>query len=192
MRTQIRTPLTYADFVRFPDDGLRHEIIGGAHYVTPAPATGHQRLVMRLAAAFYNYFAVHNVGEVLAAPFDTLLSEHDIVEPDVLVVLDDQSQILTEKHAVGAPAIVIEVLSPGTRRRDEGMKLRLYERTGVREYWLVDSAGELVKVYRRGAGPSFEPVRLFTADGDAPITSPLLPGFTLALSALFAERKRRK
>jgi Uma2 family endonuclease len=191
MQTRTQEKLTYADLAGFPDDGRRHELIGGAHYVTPSPATGHQRLVVRLVAAFSDYFRAHPVGEVFAAPFDVLLSEHDVVEPDLLVILQDQDDILTEQHVRGAPAIVIEILSPATRRRDEGIKRRLYERTGVREYWVFDEAGAVVKAFRRGAGQGFEPAVVLAAEARAVLTSPLLPELAIDVSALFKRRLGR-
>jgi Uma2 family endonuclease len=113
--------LTYDDFVNFPDDGQRHELIDGEHYVTPSPAMIHQRLVGRLHLAIGKWLEEHPVGEVFLAPFDVVLSDHDVVEPD-LVVLSSQHDILTKLHVRGTPALVIEVLSPGTRRRDMGLK----------------------------------------------------------------------
>jgi Uma2 family endonuclease len=182
--------LTYADFLRFPDDGRRHELIDGAHCVTPSPTTAHQRLVMRLSAALAACLDASGAGEVFAAPFDVVLSEHDVLEPDLLVVLNDQVDILTERHVRGAPALVIEVLSPGTRRRDEGIKCRLYDRVGVREYWMADPAGQSVKVHRRGPGGALVQASLLTADGTIPLTSPLLPELSIDLRRLFSAPRR--
>jgi Uma2 family endonuclease len=175
--------LTYDDFVNFPDDGQRHELIDGEHYVTPSPATIHQRLVGRLHLALGNWLQSHPIGEVFPAPFDVVLSPHDIVEPDLLVVLSDQSDIVTAAHVRGTPALVVEVLSPGTRRRDTGLKRRLYDRAGVREYWLVGPDDRTVTVWHRASDGSFAadaPLR----DADV-ISSAVLPGFSLGLHALF-------
>src|ERR1017187_4479995 len=108
------TKLTYEDFLSFPDDGQRHELINGEHYVTPSPSKLHQRLVVRLLGTFYLYFETNPIGEVFVAPFDVLFSDSDVVEPDLLVILDDQSGILADKNVQGAPALVVEVLSPST------------------------------------------------------------------------------
>jgi Uma2 family endonuclease len=178
--------LTYEDFLSFPDDGQRHELIDGEHYVTPSPATKHQRVAMRLTLALGNYFNTHPIGEVFIAPFDVVLSNHDVVEPDLLVVLKDQADIVTEKHVRGAPALVIEILSPGTKGTDQGAKLELYDRSGVREYWLVDPANDTVTVHRRSAaGGLLRSGNQTLAKADA-VTSPLLPGWTVALATLFA------
>ena len=175
--------LTYDDFVNFPDDGQRHELIDGEHYVTPSPATIDQRLVGRLYLALGNWLQDHPVGEVFLAPFDVVLSQHDVVEPDLLLVLSDQSEIVTPLHVRGAPALVVEVLSPGTRRRDLGLKRQLYDRVGVREYWLVDPDERTVTICRRSSDGAF-------ADnmplGDAGvISSAVLPGFSLRIGQLF-------
>ena len=131
----VDTRLTYDDFVQFPDDGNRHELIDGEHYVTPSPEVRHQAIVVRLVLAIGNHLQANpHLGRVFVAPLDVVLSNHDIVEPDVLFVATDQTEILTEKNVQGPPALVIEVLSHSTRKRDAQAKRRLFERTGVREY----------------------------------------------------------
>jgi Uma2 family endonuclease len=180
------TRLTYDDFLLFPDDGQRHELIDGEHYVSPSPNRRHQRLVQRLSLALGNYFVAHpDAGEVFFAPFDVVLSNYDVVEPDVLVITADQQDISTEQHVRGAPALVVEVLSPSTRRVDERTKHRLFERTGVREYWVVDPELDLVKVHRRAPDGPLPRVAELTAENHDLLTTPLLPGFELALADLF-------
>ena len=184
---RLDTRLTYADFVRFPDDGLRHEIIDGVHYVTPSPTRRHQRVSRRLSFALESYLREHPVtGEMFYAPFDVVMSNWDVVEPDLLVIAGDQQDILTEKNVQGAPALVIEILSPGTRRRDEQIKRRLFERTGVREYWLVDPLRNRITVHRCAADGSFPKVAELTAADRAVLTTPILPDFRLELEPLFA------
>ena len=174
--------LTYDDFVDFPDDGQRHELIDGEHYVTPSPAIIHQRLVGRIYLAVAHWLQVHPKGEVFLSPLDVVLSQYDVVEPDLLVVLSDQSDIITSLHVRGTPALVIEVLSPGTRRRDVGLKRRVYERVGVREYWLVDPDHRTVTVCRRTDEGLAKDAPL--REGDM-IVSSVLEGFSLGLDALF-------
>jgi Uma2 family endonuclease len=177
--------LTYDDFVNFPDDGLRHELIDGEHYVTPSPATIHQRLVGRLYLALGNWLQQHPIGEVFLAPFDVVLSHYDVVEPDLLVVLAEQAGIVTEKHVRGAPAIVVEVGSPGTRRRDEGIKLRLYERVGVREYWILDPDRRMLVKYVRSGDSALAATLALEAVEEGELTSALLPGFSVQMTQLF-------
>ncbi len=187
MPTQSRR-LTYADFLLFPDDGKRHELIGGVHYVTPSPNLSHQELVGRLHLAIGNFLTTRrHLGRVFVSPLDVVMSEYDVVEPDLLFVSGDQQSILTEANVQGPPALVVEILSPGTRRRDEGIKRRLFDQKGVRECWLVDPKGLRISIYRRADDGSFPIVAMMTALGQDQLTTPLLPGFTLALHELFAE-----
>ena len=178
--------LTYDDFVLFPDDGKRHEIIDGEHYVTPSPNVRHQVLVLRFAYELQHYCRSQpQAGQVFAAPLDVLLSPYDIVEPDLFVVTGDQAGILTEKNVQGPPALVIEVLSKSTRKRDAQTKRRLFERTGVREYWLVDPELDAVQVFRpTPEGRLARVVELTAEDGDV-LTTPLLPGCQIDLRELF-------
>ena len=180
------TRFTYDDFVLLPDDGKRHEIIDGEHYVTPSPNVRHQRLVRRLLLEIELYLKANpGSGEVFPAPLDVVLSHFDVVEPDLLFVAGDQADILTEKNIQGAPALVVEVLSKGTRKRDAQIKRRLFERTGVREYWLVDPELDTVQVFRPSPeGKLARVVECTSEDGDV-LTTPLLPGCQIDLRGLF-------
>ena len=182
MKTSTARKLTYDDFLHFPDDGRRHELIDGVHYVTPSPVTIHQRLVARLHGALHVYLQEHPVGEAFLAPLDILLSPHDVVEPDLFVVMQEQADIVTEPNVVGPPAIVVEVLSPTTRRRDVGIKRKLFDRAGVGEYRLVDPAGRTVTVHRRWVDGALE-ANPPLADTDS-LMSQRLPGFSLKVEAL--------
>jgi Uma2 family endonuclease len=185
MRPTALPKLTYEDFLSFPDDGRRHELIDGDHYVTPSPLVRHQRVSGALFSALRAHCAASGAGEVFHAPLDVLLSSHDIVEPDLLVVLADQRDILTEKHVRGAPAIVVEILSPGTRSRDETLKRRLYARTGVREYWIVDPDRRTIAVCRQTAPGQLERAGELTAAAGDVLASPLLPGLSPPLAVVF-------
>lgn len=178
---------TYADLLLLPDDGMRHEIIDGVHYVTASPTLGHQDLVGRLYLAIGNHVgARRHLGRLFLAPLDVVLSEYDVVEPDLLFVAGYQQDILTEANVRGMPALVVEVLSPGTRRRDEGIKRKLFDRSGAQEYWMVDPKALRVIVCRRTTDGSLkETVRLTNGDGTV-LTSPLLPEFSLAVDDLFS------
>src|SRR5215203_6230663 len=128
MAGTARTPrvkLTYEDFVRFPDDGMRHELIDGEHYVTPSPNIGHQRVVGQLYGLIWTYLRTRPVGELFVAPFDVVFSNVDVVEPDLLYVSQGRASILTQANVKGTPDLVVEVRSPSTGRRDETIKLAL-------------------------------------------------------------------
>src|SRR5215208_93382 len=115
--------LTYEDYVLLPEDGQRHEILEGAHYVTPAPTTRHQVLSSRLHSLLGPWVLERDLGVLLAAPVDVLLSELDVAQPDLLFISNERAGILTAKNVQGSPDLVIEILSESTRRRDEGIKL---------------------------------------------------------------------
>jgi len=184
--TSLSVKFTYEDFVKFPDDGNRHEIIDGEHYVTPAPNTKHQRIVSRLTGSLVGYLDHHPIGEVFVAPFDVVFSNFSVVEPDLLYISRERRDILTDKHVQGAPDLVVEVLSPGTRKTDEVKKRDLYKRFGVREYWIVDPELDTIKVYRQVEG-AFARVAELSAEADDTLTTPLLPGWSVALTKIFAE-----
>ena len=172
----------------FPDDGKRHEIIDGVHYVTPSPVTRHQAILGRLYLSIGNFLESHpQLGRVYFAPFDVIFTRWDVVEPDLLVIAGDQLDILTTKNVQGAPAIVVEILSPGTRKVDEQIKRRLFDRGGVREYWLIDPELDLVKMYRRGDDGGFSRIAELTREAEDTLTSPVLPGLSLALTRLLAD-----
>jgi len=172
---------THADFLQMPDDGKRREIIGGDLYVTPSPLTPHQRTLLELAFAFRAFLQEHPFGEVLIAPLDVICTEHDVLEPDLLFVLNEQKDILQD-WVRGAPDLVVEVFSLNTETRDRGIKLKAYGRFGVAEYWIVDPAAHTVEVYR----PSPQGLQLAeTCASDAALTTPLLPGFAVPVSSIF-------
>jgi Uma2 family endonuclease len=179
--------LTYDDFLLFPDDGNRHELIDGEHYVTPSPASKHQRIVWNLNGLLYIYLQDHPVGKAFSAPLDVVFSQFDIVEPDLLFVSAERAgKVLTETNVQGAPDLVVEIGSPSTRKRDETIKRRLYERFGVVEYWVIDSELDAIKVYRRSSD-RYERVAELTLEGGDMLTTPLLPGLDLPLSKIFEE-----
>jgi Uma2 family endonuclease len=179
------TRFTYDDFLLFPDDGRRHEIIAGEHYVTPAPNRRHQQLVGRLHARVAWFLEAHpDLGEVYLAPFDVVLSYYDVVEPDLLFIAHGQKHILNERNVKGAPALVVEVLSKRTRKRDAQIKRRLFDRTGVEEYWLVDPELDTVQVFRRIEGRLQRAAEL-TSEDDHTLSTPFLPGCAIGLRDLF-------
>ncbi len=176
---------TYEDFLHFPDDGKRHEIIDGEHYVTPSPNTKHQRAATSLTGMLWAYLQEHPIGEVFGAPFDVVFSDLDVVEPDLLYISRERRGVLTDQHVRGAPDLVVEILSPSTRKTDEITKRKLYERFDVTEYWVVDPELDSIKVYRRVAG-SFARVAELTAEDNDVLTSPLLPDWSAQLREIFS------
>ena len=158
--------LGYAEYCMLPADDKRHEIIDGEHVVTPAPSTTHQTVSKRLLYELYTQLELTDRGLVFAAPVDVQLTEHDIVQPDLVVILKDRADIVTASKIAGVPDLVIEILSPSSRTQDSQVKLRAYERTGVAEYWLADPDSRTLERYRLRDGryqrePAADPVEAF-------------------------------
>ena len=179
--------LTYDDFVQFPDDGKRHELIDGEHYVTPAPKYRHQIILGNLHLLIASWLEDHPIGRVILSPFDVLMSDFDVVEPDFLYLSNERAAtVITVKYAQGIPELVVEIASPSTRTRDEGIKRHLYERAGVTEYWLIDPEFDRVCVYRRDGDAFGRAIELSREHGDV-LTTPLLPGLDLPLAGIFRD-----
>ena len=142
-----RGPFTYEDYLLFPEDGKRYEIIEGDRFVTPAPVPAHQRVSRNLEFILESFTRKTGAGEVFHAPVDVVLSDTDVVQPDLLIVGKDQADIVGEKNISGAPYLVAEILSEGTRKMDFLIKRKLYERFGVREYWIVDPEIKRIEVF---------------------------------------------
>ncbi len=179
--------LTYDDFVHFPDDGKRHELIDGEHYVTPSPNQKHQQIVTTLVGLLWGHLELTRFGKVFVAPFDVLFSDFDVLEPDLLYISESRlDQVLTDKNVRGAPDLVVEVGSPSTRRRDEKLKYQVYERFGVAEYRVVDPDLDVVKVHSLVDGRYVKARELSLDNGDV-LTTPLLPGLEIPLRRLFSD-----
>jgi Uma2 family endonuclease len=177
--------LTYDDFVHFPDDGKRHELIDGEHYVTPSPNTKHQQVSGRLYLLIGTWLETNPTGQLFYAPYDVVISRFDIVEPDLLYFSNDRAATaITVLHATSAPDLVVEIGSPGTRKRDETIKRRLYERSGVLEYWVVDPEIDLIRVYRRTNDTFDRPIELSREAGEV-LSTALLPGLQIPLAKVF-------
>ena len=184
VRDSILHRFTYEDYLRFPDDGNRYELIEGERFVTPAPSQKHQIVSMNLSYFLAHYLRRNPLGRVFAAPFEVLFSREDVVQPDLLYVSNERAGRLTAKNLAGAPDLVIEILSDGTRRTDETRKLRLYERWGVREYWVVDPKRETARIHRRDGERLALAHELSTAAGGH-LETPLLPGLAIPLGEVF-------
>ena len=132
------TKLRYEEYVLFPNDGKRHEIIDGRHFMNPAPIPYHQSVAGRIYVQLFGGVEDNECGTVYHAPIDVQLSDFDVVQPDIVVVLAG-NRIITPTKIKGSPDLVVEVLSPSTRKNDEQLKKQLYQQHAVPEYWIVDS-----------------------------------------------------
>jgi len=177
----ISTKFTHADLLAAPDDGKRREIVEGELFVTPSPNLEHQRISRRIELALANYLEAYPIGEIFDAPMDVILSDFDVVEPDLVIVLNEHREIL-KTWVEGTPDLVVEILSPTTSKRDRGVKLKAYARHGVTEYWIVDPDQRSIEVYRLGRGKYRGP-QVFREPES--LTSSMLPSFALSLADVF-------
>jgi len=190
---QARHRWTYSDLVALPDDQLRHELIDGEHFVSPSPATAHQEISKRLFLALNTFVERHRLGEVLYAPFDIKLSAYTVLVPDLVYFTAARfADVVNEKHAVAAPDLVVEILSPGTRHRDLGRKRAVYDRDGAREYWVVDPDARSITVLRRPRPDAgLTNITVLALASDDVIESPLFPGLKLRLRDVFRSARDR-
>ena len=172
---------TYTDYLLLPE-GDRRQLIDGDLYMVPAPSFRHQGVLANLATILRGFVRANNLGEVLWAPFDVVLSAENVVQPDILFVSNERRGIITEANISGAPDLVVEVLSPSTADRDRQLKLGLYSRFGVSEYWIVDPDERSVRVM--ALGEPGEPSASTYSSGS--ISSRLIPGLSVAVEKVFA------
>ena len=177
-----RIKFTHRDYLLLPEQD-RRELIEGDFYVVPSPSFRHQSIVANLGVVLWDFVRRNRLGVVLWAPMDVALSEVNVVQPDILFISNERRHIITENNISGAPDLAIEILSPGTAQRDRELKLSLYSRFGVREYWIVDPDERSVQAM--GLGPEgYNTIRTHTS---GMVSSPLLPGLDIPLDEIFAE-----
>jgi Uma2 family endonuclease len=172
--------LEYRDLADTPDDCRRYELLDGALFVTPSPRPLHQRVSKRLQRQLEAYFEDRGLGEVFNAPVDVILTMHDVVVPDLVVVT--AAPQITERAIEGAPTLVVEILSPTTRTRDRKIKAERYAALGVAHYWIVDPQHKTIECYRL-RGMHYAPVT--AAKGPADLTHPDWPGMTIDLDVIW-------
>ena len=174
---------TVKDHMSTPE-GERYQLLDGEMVLAPSPNTRHQRILLRLVSALKDFAETNGAGEVFVAPYDVVLSDHDVAQPDILLVSNSRSSIVTEANIQGAPDLVVEILSPGTATYDRGYKQSLYSRHGVREYWLVDPDAETVEVLAESEQAL---VLQATHRRGESLTSPLLAGLAIDLEQVFRQ-----
>ena len=180
MIQQIQRPYTAKDLESMPDDGRRYEIIGGELVVSPSPTTKHQWVSTALLQML-GQAANRSGGFSLPAPLDVHLGAHDVVQPDVVYVGPENLHVIQQRGIVGAPDLVIEVISSSSRGRDRVRKSALYAGSGVREYWIVDPLDETILAQELKDGV-FVPL---TTGPDDRARSKVLDGFEVIPADLF-------
>ena len=172
---------TYEDYLNTPDD-KRYELLDGELIMPPAPGESHQNVSAMLGWKLTQFAVENRLGRVYHAPFDVVLSDFDVVQPDLIFVSNERADIITPANIQGAPDLVVEILSPSTATRDKTFKRSLYARHGITEYWMVDLTAKTITVLRLGER-GFEVVNTY-GEGET-LTSPTLQGFTLNLDDIF-------
>ena len=170
---------TYEDYCATPDD-QRYELLNGELMRLPTPHMAHQRVLGRLGIRLSQFTQEHGLGELFLAPFDVVLSDTDVAEPDLLFISRAREHTLTDENVRGAPDLVIEILSPSTADRDLGYKHDLYGRHGVLEYWVVDP---MTKAVHRQQDGELELTGAFGRRDT--LRTPLLKGLELQLDDIF-------
>jgi Uma2 family endonuclease len=179
--TLPRPHFTYQEYLQLPDD-QRYEVLEGELVVSPSPNADHQRILFALAGLFFVFRREQAIGEFFVAPLDVILSEHNVVQPDLLFISQDRLSIVQQQGVHGAPDLVIEILSPSDPERDLETKRRTYGQYGVREYWIVDPASRSVEILTQ-QGSGLDTWQRF--QGDTSLRSPLLTGLVLNLAEIF-------
>ena len=174
-------PLTVEDYRATPE-GSRYQLVEGELVMAPAPNLYHQSISGRIYRLLADFTEKRGLGRVFIAPCDVYLTDRDVLQPDVLFVATAHLTILAEDGIHGPPDLVVEVLSPATAQLDKKTKRRVYARAGVKELWLVDPLLLQIQLYDF-ARDQAKPVRL--VEEDETLTTPLLPGLTLAAAEIF-------
>lgn len=176
---------TYADYSAL-DDGRRYEVIGGELVMAPGPGSDHQAISRDLEFLLLRFVRERKLGEVFDAPLDVILDEDNVFQPDLLFVAAANLAIVRKAGVFGAPDLVVEVLSSSTAENDRYHKRDAYERSGVKEYWLVDPENRTIEVLANGPG-GFELHSFGAPDGTA--RSRILQGFEVAVKDVIPQKR---
>jgi Uma2 family endonuclease len=147
-----RVVLTYEDFARLPDDGKRYELHEGELSVTPSPSPRHQLIIGNLHLLLAPHVRASGRGQIFLSPFDCIMTNITVVEPDLVYIDDTRLPLLSERALEGSPTLAIEVLSPSSISIDRRRKLALYAAHDVTWYWIVDPEARTIEAYRLEGG----------------------------------------
>ncbi len=172
---------TYQDYLLMLGE-KRYEIINGERHMVPSPNRRHQDILRNLFRILDGFVMNKRSGVIYLAPFDVILSDEDIVQPDILFVSKEREGIITEKNIEGPPDLVIEIISESSREIDMSIKRKLYARYGVPEYWIVDPDARSIEALSLGKD-GYETQGLFSGNKD--LTSPAFTGLKIPLKEIF-------
>ncbi len=181
---KAKVRFNYRDYCLLPED-KRYELIGGEFHMAPSPSIRHQTVLRTLESLIWPFVRDNGLGQVYFAPVDVMLSDEDVVQPDLIYIASEHESIITDRGSEGPPDLVVEVLSPSTRERDRELKRKLYAKYGVREYWLVDPEEEVIEVMTPGT-EDFVSQDIYTRNSYA--SSQVVPGLSLSISQIFQVR----
>ncbi len=173
--------VTYEIYAAMPDDGQRYEIVDGAmEMMTPGASMVHQTISRELS--FKLLQSCNEDYSIYYAPFDVILSETNVLQPDIMMIHFSRMHIVTSRGVEGPPDLVVEIISPSSRRRDKIVKMKVYSKHNVPEYWIVDSDLRILEQYRL-SGETYELHNLF--EGNQIVSSDKLPCVSFAIRDLF-------
>ncbi len=176
---------TYEDYLRL-EDNKRYEVINGRLYEMPAPTPLHQDVMMEIALIMRVFARKEGRGKVLPSPIDVVLGDRYVLQPDIVFISKDRLGIIGEKAIMGPPDLVVEIISPATVRRDTVVKKEIYEKVGVKEYWIVYPEERAVEVWVLNDKGKYE---LFSvAEGEGKVKSKVLEGLEIDLKEVFISR----
>ena len=173
---------TYEDYKTLPETGPRYQIIEGDLIMTPAPTTLHQRISANIEFLLRQHVRNTGEGEVFDAPVDVILSDTDVVQPDILFLKSINRTRIKKEGIFGPPDLVIEVISPSTEAQDRGVKRKLYARYGVEELWLVHGHKKTIEIYSNSN--NFD-LPAAVIEGNDSVISNVIPSFKPPLSEIF-------
>lgn len=178
--------LSYDDYCLLPDDGKRYELFNGELIVTPAPEPKHQQVLRNLFRLLDAYVHTHNLGEILFAPIDVILSNTTVVQPDMVFIHKKHLHRISKRGIEGPPDLAVEILSPTTAQRDRTVKLKLYARFKIPHYWITDLDTKTLDAYhltQRGYR------RIVHLKGNQVFHPALFPSLEISLHSIWESNK---
>ncbi len=168
---------TYTDYLTLPDD-KRYEIINGELIAMSAPSTDHQNASLNVLLRLAQLVRMNKSGQVFHAPIDVILSDENTIQPDIVFIAEANRSIIAPHGIVGAPDLIVEIISPSSIQRDRNTKMALYQKFGVKEYWIIDPAWQAIEVYALTDG-AYELFASQVGPGKPAVPSKLLEGFSI-------------
>ncbi|MCB1191340.1 MAG: Uma2 family endonuclease [Leptospiraceae bacterium] len=172
---------TYADYLKTPEGGI-FQLIGGEIIEMTSPSLYHQEILLNIVSEFRNFLLKNKIGKVFIAPSDVYFTEIETYQPDILILLTESFSKMKENKIEGAPDLIVEILSPSTAYYDLKHKKSIYEKYGVKEYWIVDPIEKTVEIFQNQNAKFHLIVELTKTDT---AKSPLLAGMTIELEKIF-------